>query len=504
SYVDNTNHHNNINHDNNTNHDNNINHGDININDSLCVEYNSEYKKEYNIEHNADYFELNNLTYNEHILSEKDMDNYEKLPNRHIEEEIHIYTHNIKNKKKSILNKIHFDNNIYKKLEYVNKLKTLKKWKIEKDYYYNGLKIKKEKFTRISKFVEECMRLEKPQDDPFFTSPYKENIYIENKYLMDSFIFDNIYKKVLYISDKKRYRTLTIKHIYKEYINYFLPRYKSLLIDYENYKFCYNFSFDLLFYILFYCFKRLHIYCLPHHIKNYINSDNFGLYKIFYNISESFFKQFKDNGVISFPLRNPHFSEIKKFYFIRNLKHGTPFICIHNYEHINKYYIEEKMDKIYDDEDDNYNDENNDNYNDNYNDIYNDNNNIYGEVRKKDILYEVKFSRKIKHVPFTIKTINSMLNKESMKYLENFNATLVNNLYGLINDLIYKFHLPITIQMYAIKFLNVVLFKYRFSKFLLNVYTNKYDDMHIEFNNFYNYEKVYKDCFKCFGAKYKA
>ncbi|CRH02657.1 conserved Plasmodium protein, unknown function [Plasmodium relictum] len=351
---------------------------------------------------------------------------------------------------------------IYKKLEYINKIKKNSKFKIEKNYYDNGLKNKKENLNSIYSLAKQCIFKNNNNEHNSNT-----NIYIPEKYLIDSFIFDDIYKKVLYISNFKRFRTLSIKHIYKEYIEFFFQDYKYYLIDMETYKFCFNFTFDLLFYILYYCLKRLNIYCLPHNMKNYINSDNFNLYKIFNNVSESFFKLFKEQTIFNFPLKNSHFSELKKYFFIRNLKNSIPFICIHSYEHNSKYFMEESN-----------------NQNDDY------------------IYYEI-FHKKLKSHFSKMRNVNFLVHRKWLKDLENFNGYLIINLYSLINDLIYKFQLPNTIQIYSIKLLNLVIFKYRFSKFLYNVYSNRYDDLHTELNNFYNYKKIYKDCFTFFGGRYR-
>ncbi|CRG93539.1 conserved Plasmodium protein, unknown function [Plasmodium gallinaceum] len=354
---------------------------------------------------------------------------------------------------------IKFD--IYKKLEYINKIKKKNKYKIERNYYDNGLKNKKENLNSIYSLAKQCIFKNINEQNSHV------NVYIPEKYLIDSFVFDDIYKKVLYISNLKRFRTLSIKHIYKEYIEFFFKDYKYYLIDSETYKFCFNFTFDLLFYILYYCLKRLNIYCLPHNMKNYINSDNFNLYKIFNNVSESFFKLFKEQTIFNFPLKNSHFSELKKYFFIRNLKSSIPFICIHNYEHNSKYFMEET-----------------DNQNNDY---------IYKEIYHKKL--KLHFSK--------MKNLNFLVNRKWLKDLENFNGYLIINMYSLINDLIFKFQLPNAIQTYSIKLLNLVIFKYRFSQFLYNVYSNKYDDLHIELNNFYNYKKIYKDCFTFFGGKYR-
>ncbi|KJP88005.1 hypothetical protein AK88_02280 [Plasmodium fragile] len=365
----------------------------------------------------------------------------------------------------SLVTSIH---TVYKKLEHVNNIKREKNITIEKHYYDNGLKKTQKNYSKIDLFVKECILKQIKEEN--FKSENEKMLYIPDKYLIDSYIFDGLYENFLYISNLNRFRTITIKHVYGEYINFFLKDYKEYLIDEEAYKFCYNFSFDLLLYLLYYSMKRLQIQCLPHNLTNYINLDIFNLYRVFNNVPELLQKIYKDeSSLFSFPLKNTNFSEIKKSFFLRNLKNGVPFLCMHNYEHTSKHFTHEEEYQL-------------------------------KASPPKNKLHTITYFKNGKNLNMANKLLSKFRNAEWVKDVQLFNSTLITDLYGQINDLVFKFQLPNVVQIYSMKLLHMIIFKYRFFKFLFNVYSNQYDDMHNELNNFYSFKHILRD-FKMFYRK---
>ncbi|KEG04042.1 conserved Plasmodium protein, unknown function [Plasmodium vinckei vinckei] len=382
---------------------------------------------------------------------------------------------------------------IYDKLEWVNNLKKEKLKKlsnqnreITNDSYYNGVIKKIDKsIKKVKTFIEENINIEKLDDN---------KIYVNENLLLDTYIFEGIYKKNLYISSIKKFRNITIRYIYNEYINYFLNKYKEYMDDNEEYKYCYNFTFELILYILYYSFKRLNIYCLPHNMKYFVNSDNFDLYHIFNNTSENFYKLFKELDTVNFPLKNSYFSEIKKCFFTRTLKYEIPFLCIHPNEQVYSLNDDVVGDDIVEDDD-----------------IIFGDTSVYNKIEDNIIssspfvshnydvnnlqIYETVGLNKIFRKTNTY-TINSNIKKKWSKMLNKFNGYFLTKLYSLINDLLFVFNLPNKVQIYSIKILNIIIFRYRFFKFLYNIYCNKYDDMHIQLNNYYSYNHIYIDCLK--------
>ncbi|ANQ11154.1 Uncharacterized protein PCOAH_00054630 [Plasmodium coatneyi] len=363
---------------------------------------------------------------------------------------------------------------VYKKLEHVNKIKRERSITIEKHSYDNGLKKAQKNYSKIELFVKGCILTQIKEENLKLEN--EKMLYIPDRYLIDSYIFDGLYENFLYISNLSKFRTMTIKHIYNEYVNFFLKDYREYLIDDEAYKFSYNFSFDLLFYVLYYSMKRLQIQCLPHNLTNYINLDNFNLYRIFNNVPELLQKIYKDESSLNtFPLKNTNFSEIKKSFFIRNLKTGVPFLCMHNYEHTSKHFTPEEE------------------------------NQIKANQKKKKKLHphKITYFKDFKHLNKMNNFFSYFNRAKWVKELPLFNSSLITDLYSQINDLVFKFQLPNFVQIYSMKLLHMTIFKYRFYKFLFNVYSNQYDDMHTELNNFYSFKHILKD-FKMFYTRRSA
>ncbi|SBT02250.1 conserved Plasmodium protein, unknown function, partial [Plasmodium ovale curtisi] len=365
---------------------------------------------------------------------------------------------------------------IYKKLEYINKLKKERKWKIKRDYYSNGLIERKNSLKNIYTFLCKHIFRNVNVNERILK---KKQMYVLDIHLIDSFIFDGLYKNILYITSLKRFRTIAIKHIYKEYINYFLKECEYYLVDNELYKFRCTFTFDLLLYIFYYCFKRLRIYCFPHTMRNYINSDNFNLYHIFNNISESFYKLFKVQTLFNFPLRNVHFSELKTYYFMRNLKDNVPFLCIHLHEHNNTCYTKEEYNTggIRAEGSDGNSDGSTDDSSsggisggssgsiDGEGSGYGSGN---GSACTNGGPCQFFSEEKVESPLMQKKQILTFIRKSCVKHVKRFDSHVVINLYALINDLIYKFQLPNSVQIYAIKLLNMFIFRFRFLMFLYN------------------------------------
>ncbi|CAD2105107.1 conserved Plasmodium protein, unknown function [Plasmodium vinckei brucechwatti] len=379
---------------------------------------------------------------------------------------------------------------IYDKLELVNNLKKekLKKlsnqnMQITNDSYDNGVIKKIDKsIKKVKTFIEENINTQKLDDN---------KIYVNENLLLDTYIFEGIYKKNLYISNIKKFRNITIRYIYNEYINYFLNKYKEYMDDNEEYKYCYNFTFELILYILYYSFKRLNIYCSPHNMKYFVNSDNFDLYRIFNNTSENFYKLFKELDTVNFPLKNSYFSEIKKCFFTRTLKYEIPFLCIHANEQI---YALNDYDDVVEDEETIFG--NTSVYNKIEDSILNSSSLVSHNYGANNLqIYEAIGLNKIFRKCGTY-TINSNVKRKWAKMLNKFNGHFLTKLYSLMNDLLFVFNLPNKVQIYSIKILNIIIFRYRFFKFLYNIYCNKYDDMHIQLNNYYSYKNIYNDCLK--------
>ncbi|VTZ71081.1 conserved Plasmodium protein, unknown function [Plasmodium chabaudi chabaudi] len=380
--------------------------------------------------------------------------------------------------------------NIYDKLECVNNLKKEKlknlsnqNMEITNDSYYNGV-IKKidTSIKKVRTFIEENINTQKFDNN---------KIYVNENLLLDTYIFDGIYKKNLYISSIKKFRNITIRYIYNEYINYFLNEYKEYMDDNEEYKYCYNFTFELILYILYYSFKRLNIYCLPHNMKYFVNSDNFDLYHIFNNTSENFYKLFKELDTVNFPLKNSYLSEIKKCFFTRTLNCEIPFLCIHADEQL---YSLDYDDDVVEDEETIFGDTSV--YNKIEGTILNGSSciNHNYSITNLQICESIGLNKMFRK--YRTYTINSNVKKKWRKMLSKFNGYFLTKLYSLINDLLFVFNLPNRVQIYSIKILNIIIFRYRFFKFLYNIYCSKYDDMHTQLNNSYSYKNIYNDCLK--------
>ncbi|CXJ22179.1 conserved Plasmodium protein, unknown function [Plasmodium berghei] len=381
---------------------------------------------------------------------------------------------------------------IYDKLECVNNLKkeklqnfTNQNIQITNDSYYNGVMKKIDKSIKKVKIFMEENHLENINVQKSDCN----KIYVNEKLLLDTYIFEELYTKNLYVSSIKTFRNVTIKYIYNEYISYFLNKYKEYMNDNEECKYCYNFTFELIFYILYYSFKRLNIYCLPHNMKYFVNSDNFNLYHIFNSTSEKFYKLFKELDSINFPLKNSYFSEIKKFFFTKTLNYEVPFLCIHMHE---KFNVLDSGDNLLEDNEYILNEKpfcNKINDNAPNSSAFVNNNTIINNLQIYETIGLNKIFRKYKTY-----TINSSIKKRWSKMLNKFNGYSLTKIYSLINDLLFTFNLSNKVQMYSIKIFNIIIFRYRFFKFLYNTFCNKYDDMHIQLNDYYNYKNIYKDC----------